>query len=56
MTIRLEWKPEDMWIGAFWRRGQGRIDIWICVVPMLPIHIIHWRNTGLEINPRTGGE
>lgn len=52
MTIRLEFKIQDCWIGVFWKKTTfGRpnysphemwfdtYDVWICVVPMLPIHI-----------------
>lgn len=56
--IRIEWKPQDLWVGVFWKRkkwwggnmdwfGDGQtdnnahrnFDLWICLVPMLPIHI-----------------
>ena len=43
--VRIEWKPQDCWIGMFWKSGQrwptfGPItfDCWVCVLPMLPIH------------------
>ena len=44
LTLRLEFKPQDCWIGVFWRttpkaNWMQRIDVWICVVPMLPMHI-----------------
>ncbi len=53
MTIRVEWKPQDCWIGAFWKSGGSvksymagtgeyrvsrRVDLWVCLVPMVPIH------------------
>lgn len=58
MKVRLEWKPQDLWIGAFWDKKPivylGRRDdgewvaseqhVWICLLPMLPIHI-WWRLT-----------
>lgn len=42
--VRLEFKLEDAWIGVFWKRTpQGReakkTDIWVCLVPCLPVHI-----------------
>jgi len=48
MNIRLEFKPEDFWIGAFWRSKDcgdsvRRFDLWVCLLPMLPIHF--WRYT-----------
>lgn len=53
LRITLKWKVQDCWIGVFWKKSivgtfpdkTGRIadfkccDIWICLVPMLPIHV-----------------
>jgi len=47
--VRLEFKPQDLWIGVFWKKGAERgfdedhINIWICILPMLPIHIKRYR-------------
>lgn len=43
MAWRLEFKPRDAWIGVFWKRARdGRYtDIWICLLPMLPLHLIY---------------
>lgn len=36
---RLEFKVEDLWVGAFWRIGErGDSELWICVLPCLPLH------------------
>lgn len=48
MKVYLEFKPEDLWIGVFWRRrrlweelqGGATLDVWICLVPCFPIHIV----------------
>ena len=45
LTWRIEWKVADCWVGAFWKRSPGwlsqtdRLDIWICVIPCLPLHL-----------------
>lgn len=52
MKLRLEFKLEDFWIGFFWRVAPGcakhdlarRVDLWVCVVPCLPLHIT-WETT-----------
>lgn len=45
MGLRLEFKPANLWIGAFWKTDcAGRRHLWICLLPMLPIH--------LELPPR----
>lgn len=38
-SVALEFKPQDLWIGLFWRNERGRLDIWICLLPCWPIHI-----------------
>ena len=46
--ITLEFKLEDLWVGAFWKRQNVQItdhtichntDIWICIIPCFPLHI-----------------
>ena len=38
--VRIERKPQDCWIGVFWKRGYPwAFDMWICVLPMLPVHL-----------------
>lgn len=50
-ALYLEWKPQDLWIGAFWKRVTqddpavgflNYFDLWVCVVPCLPIHFTRW--------------
>ena len=47
VRLALEWKPADLWVGLYWRReGQhgprGTYDVWLCLVPTLPVHLT-WR-------------
>lgn len=58
MRLRLRWKPQDCWVGVFWRRDRRagmfvdrgwvewteRWDVWVCLLPMLPIHL-SWRKS-----------
>lgn len=48
IKIALEFKLEDFWIGVFWGYLHSRewLDIYVCVIPMLPIHIgVHKNET-----------
>lgn len=44
--VSLEFKVQDLWIGAFWQRRSTETflgltyvqHLWICILPMLPIH------------------
>lgn len=37
--IALEWEPQDLWVGIFWKKSIGVTDLWICLLPCVPIHI-----------------
>jgi hypothetical protein len=52
-SAQLELKRQDCWIGVFWKQGftwdkrdpeQNQslwaTHIWVCVLPMLPLHIV----------------
>lgn len=55
MRVRLEFKKEDCWVGVFWKVSETwaadelddplddttvpMVDVWVCLLPMLPIHI-----------------
>ena len=54
--VRIEFKLQDLWIGAFWKSTWGEpyrdrryfkesFDLWICLIPCLPIHF-NWGRTG----------
>jgi hypothetical protein len=53
MRVRLEWKPADLWIGAFIKRRRYHdsdtgevgtmIDLWVCFVPTVPLHFTWFR-------------
>jgi hypothetical protein len=44
LYAQLEFKKQDLWIGIYWERKfiskiVLRTDIWICLIPMFPLHI-----------------
>ena len=47
MMVRFEFKPQDLWVGAFWKSrayaGGRSTDVWLCLVPMVPLHVSWWR-------------
>jgi len=38
----LEWKPQDLWVGAFWKVTNEHVDLWVCLIPCVPIHVSWW--------------
>jgi len=59
---RLEWKLEDMWIGVFWKTSNALFDegerpmftdIWVCLVPCLPIHFTIMHAVAIDMTKET---
>jgi len=52
LNVRIERKIQDAWVGVFWKKeihprlfeknvSDRRLDIWICLIPCVPIHVIY---------------
>lgn len=39
VVAQLQWEPRDLWIGLFWRLSDGVLHVYICVVPLVPLHV-----------------
>lgn len=62
VNLQLEFKPQDMWVGVFWRTEETdwrpshivrAIDIWLCIVPCLPLHLrVAWQVFGQQVERR----
>lgn len=37
---RVFWEKRDLWVGVFWDRNGDYLDIYICLVPTLPLYIV----------------
>ena len=48
INARLEFKPQDLWVGVYWKDKDGWFDLWVCVLPCLPVHVwwTHMRERG----------
>ena len=42
----LEFKLADFWIGAFWEQRGNVVNLWICILPCFPLHIVWWWTVG----------
>lgn len=50
-SFKFEYKLQDAWLGVFWKNNENsdekhllqykveKLDVWICLIPCLPIHI-----------------
>lgn len=50
VRVRLEFKLADFWIGGYydkgeqdWLSGSQEHNLWICILPTLPLHLSWWR-------------
>lgn len=38
-TATIKFVPQDLWVGVFWRRYISTLEIYICLLPTLPIKL-----------------
>jgi len=41
--VALEYKLADCWVGWYWRVSGRTVDVWLCLVPCLPVHVVWQR-------------
>ena len=47
--MQFELKIKDLWVGAQWRVWGNCVDIWICLIPCVPLHIQwQWHDPGQD--------
>lgn len=39
VTVEFEFEPRDVWLGLYWTRVAYAMHLYICLVPMVPLHI-----------------
>jgi hypothetical protein len=38
-----KFEPRDIWVGAYWKRYPCALEVYICVLPLLPIRVyVQW--------------
>jgi hypothetical protein len=49
MKIKIEFRLQDLWIGAFWDNDKenGEVHLYICLIPMFPIYV-YWQYYNLK--------
>jgi hypothetical protein len=43
MRISVEFRMQDLWVGVHWGRRPhwiGGTDIYVCLIPCFPIHVV----------------
>lgn len=41
-SLALKFDPRDVWVGVYWNPNPGRLDVYVCLLPLLPIHLCLW--------------
>lgn len=36
---QFQFEPRDLWVGVFWRHSELALHIYVCFVPLIPLHI-----------------
>lgn len=39
MKIQFQFEKRDWWVGLFWRRTELAMHLFVCLVPLIPLHI-----------------
>ncbi len=39
LIVQLQWEPRDVWVGLFWRKTRIALHLYICFVPLVPLHV-----------------
>jgi hypothetical protein len=54
LSIRVLFEPRDLWLGAYWKRGYNDLQVYLCLLPMLPIRLHFQRSYGGRFPRRRG--
>lgn len=39
LKAQFQFEPRDVWVGLFWRRTEIALHLYICILPLVPLHI-----------------
>jgi hypothetical protein len=40
LVAQFQWEPRDLWVGMFWHCTPVAWHVYLCLVPMVPLHIL----------------
>lgn len=46
LSIGVEWKLADLWLGIFWKGARDDREVWVCLLPCIPIRFHYQRAYG----------
>jgi len=51
LKVQFQLEVRDLWIGLFWRTSSIALHFYICLVPMVPLHITIAREGAMRGQP-----
>lgn len=39
LKAQFQFEPKDWWIGLFWQRTDVALHLYVCFVPLVPLHV-----------------
>lgn len=39
LKAQFQFEPKDWWIGLFWQRTDVALHLYVCLIPLVPLHI-----------------
>ena len=39
LKVQFQYEPRDWWVGIFWRRTKIALHVYVCLIPLVPLHI-----------------
>lgn len=46
LSVGIEWKLPDLWLGVFWKGDRDERIVWVCLIPCVPIRFHYQRAYG----------
>ena len=46
LRVQFQLELRDWWVGVFWRRTDIALHLYVCIVPLIPLHVTigTWRD------------
>lgn len=41
-NLTIDWGIRYFWVGVCWKRDGNCFDMWVCLLPFIPVHFSCW--------------
>ena len=48
LIAQFQFEPRDLWVGLFWQRTEIALHLYVCLIPLVPLHVTIARVSGKE--------